>query len=87
MHEEPSSEHERYEVTRTQQDKETHVISREGRFYEDVPTEIRRQGPWWGTARGRIADLKLPYRAALARDGYVVVIESMITFRAELEKQ
>ncbi len=64
-------------MNRSQRDKETQVICRGGRFYEDVPTEIRHQGPWWGTGSGRVAGFKLPYRVALKRDGYVVVVESM----------
>ena len=79
--------HGRYEVNRSQRDKEIHVIYREERFYEDVPMEIRHGGPWWGTGSGRIADLKLPYRVALERDGYVVVVESMITFRPEPDRR
>ncbi len=73
-----------YEVYRSQRDhKDLHVIHYAERFYEDVPDEIRHKGPWWGTARGNVADLKLPYRVALERDGYAIIVESMITFEPE----
>ena len=49
------------------------VVCRDGTFYELVPEEVRKQGPWQGQRRGTVAALKPEDRLALARDGYALV--------------
>jgi hypothetical protein len=45
----------------------------DGSFYERVPEDVRKQGPWQGTRHGDVEALKPEYRLALARDRYVLV--------------
>jgi hypothetical protein len=44
----------------------------DGSFYERVPNEVRKQGPWRGNRCGEIEKLKPEYRLALACDGYAL---------------
>jgi hypothetical protein len=61
----------RYQTLRSVSDNHVFVVCRDGTFYELVPEEVRHEGPWQGMRRGDVGALKLEYRAALARDGYV----------------
>jgi hypothetical protein len=49
------------------------VLCYDGAFYERVPHEVRKQGPWQGNRRGAVEALKPEYRVALALDGYALV--------------
>jgi hypothetical protein len=59
------------------------VVCRDGTFYELVPEEIRKQGPWQGMQRGEIEKLKPEYCLALARDGYTLVKCELAVFKPE----
>lgn len=49
-----------------------------------MPDEIRKQGPWQVIRRGDVDRLKLKYRAALDRDGYVIEDAHMAVFSPEV---
>jgi hypothetical protein len=55
-----------------------------GGFYEIVPDDVRKQGPWQGQRRGDIDSLKPEYRLALACDGHMLVKCEGAVFRPEL---
>ena len=61
---------ESYQTLRSVSDHHIFVVCRDGKFYEDAPQEVRKQGPWQGMQRGELEKLKPEYRLALARDGY-----------------
>jgi hypothetical protein len=46
------------------------VVCYDGKFYDVVPEDVRKQGPWQGQHLGDVDKLKPEYRLALARDGY-----------------
>ena len=54
-----------------------------GTFYETVPQEVRKQGPWQGMHRGEIEKLKPEYRLALAHDGYALAMCEHAVFKPE----
>jgi hypothetical protein len=59
------------------------VVCRDDIFYELVPEEVRKHGPWQGMQRGDIVNLKPEYRLALARDGYALVKCELAVFSPE----
>jgi hypothetical protein len=59
------------------------VVCRDGTFYEIVPDDVRKQGPWQGQRRGEVECLKPEYRLALARDGYTLVRCEAAVFKPE----
>ena len=56
-----------YQTFRSVSDVHVFVLCRDGTFYESVPAEVRKQGPWQGNRRGAVEALKPEYRLALAR--------------------
>ena len=62
-----------YQSLRSVSDNHVFVVCRDGTFYEIVPDDVRKQGPWQGMQRGELEKLKPEYRLALARDGYALV--------------
>ena len=62
-----------YQTLRSVSDQHVFVVCHDGSFYERVPEEVRKQGPWQGQHRGEVECLKPEYRLALARDGYMLV--------------
>ena len=73
-----------YQTFRSVSDNHVFVVCRDGAFYEFVPGDIRRQGPWQGQHRGEVECLKPEYRLALARDGYMLVKCEHAVFRPEV---
>jgi hypothetical protein len=71
----------RYQTLRSVSDHHVFVVCHDGRFYDTVPEEVRKQGPWQGMQRGDVEKLKLEYRAALARDGYALVNCELAVFK------
>jgi len=59
------------------------VLCYAGTFYDAVPSEVRKQGPWQGDRRGDVEALKSEYRLALARDGYMLVRCEAAVFNPE----
>jgi hypothetical protein len=56
-----------YQTLRSVSDHHVFVVCHDGRFYDTVPEEVRKQGPWQGMHRGEIDKLNAEYRLALAR--------------------
>ena len=63
----------RYQTFRSFSDLHVFVLCYEGTFYEAVPADVRKQGPWQGNRRGAVKALRPEYRLALARDGFALV--------------
>ena len=72
-----------YQTLRSVFDHHVFVVCRDGTFYELVPPEVRKQGPWQGMHRGEIDKLKPEYRLALARDGYMLVRCELAVFKPQ----
>ena len=72
-----------YQTFRSVSDTHVFVICRDGTFYDAVPADVRKQGPWQGQHRGEIEALKLEYRLALAWDGYALVRCDAAVFKPE----
>ena len=70
-----------YQTLRSVSDHHVFVICRDGSFYEFVPRDVRKQGPWQGMQRGEVEKLK--HRLALARDGYALVKCELAVFKPE----
>jgi hypothetical protein len=73
-----------YQTLRSVSDNHLFVVCRGGAFYELVPDEVRKQGPWQGMHRGEIELLKPEYRLALARDGYAPVKCEFAVFKPDV---
>jgi hypothetical protein len=63
----------RHQTFRSVSDVHVFVLCYDGSFYERVPDEVRRLGPWQGNRSGEVECLKPEYRVALAREGYMLV--------------
>ena len=61
-----------YQTLRSVSDNHLFVSCRDGRFYEDLPLDVRRRGPWQGMQRGKVALLKPDYWLDLVEQGYVL---------------
>ena len=72
-----------YQTLRSVSDHHVFVVCRDGSFYEFVPRDVRKQGPWQGMQRGEVEKLKPKYRLALARDGYALVKCELAVFKPE----
>ena len=73
----------RYQTFRSVSDHHVFVVCHDGSFYELVPEDVRKQGPWQGQHRGDIDSRKPEYRLALARDGYMLVRCEAAVFKPE----
>ena len=62
-----------YQTFRSVSDVHVFVLCYDGTFYDAVPADVRKQGPWQGNRRGAVEALKPEWRLALARDGYALV--------------
>jgi hypothetical protein len=74
---------EQYQTLRSVSDVHVFVLCYDGGFYERVPDDVRKQGPWQGQHRGEIEKLKPEYRLALASDGYALVRCEAAVFKPE----
>ena len=63
----------RYQTFRSVSDVHVFVLCCDGKFYERVPEDVRKQGPWQGRRLGEVDKPNPEYRLALARDGYMLV--------------
>jgi hypothetical protein len=73
----------RYQTLRSVSDHHVFVLCYDGSFYDAVPADVRKQGPWQGQRRGEIEKLKPEYRLALDRDGYMLVKCEAAVFKPE----
>ena len=53
-----------YQTLRSVSDHHVFVVCCDGRFYELVPEDVRKLGPWQGQHHGEIDKLKAEYRGA-----------------------
>ena len=74
----------RYQTLRSVSDHHVFVVCRDGSFYDAVPADVRKQGPWQAMRRGEIDLLKPKYRLALARYGYALVKCELSAFKPEV---
>jgi hypothetical protein len=72
-----------YQTFRSVSDVHVFVLCYDGAFYERVPEDVRKQGPWQGQHRDDVGKLKPEYRLALARDGYALVRCELAVFKPE----
>ena len=72
-----------YQTFRSVSDVHLFVVCRDGSFYDAVPPDVRKQGPWQGQHLGEVDKLKPEYRLALARDGYMLVKCEFAVFKPE----
>ena len=72
-----------YQTFRCFSDVHVFVLCLDGAFYESVPNDVRRRGPWQGQRRGSVAALKPEHRLALARAGYALVRCELAVFKPE----
>ncbi len=72
-----------YQTLRSVSDHHVFVVCRDGSFYELVPGDVRKQGPWQVMQRGEIDKLKPEYHLALARDDYALVRCELAVFKPE----
>ena len=49
------------------------MVCRDGTFYEIVPEDVRKQGPWQGQHRGEMANLATQYLLDIEEQGYALV--------------
>jgi len=73
----------KYQTLRSVSDHHVFVLCHDGRLYELVPEEVRKQGPWQGMRRGEVERRKPLYRLALARYGYALVKCELAVFKPE----
>ncbi len=73
----------RYQTFRSVSDVHVFVLCYDGAFYDAVPPDVRKQGPWQGNRGGDVEALKPEYRLALARDGYMLVRCEAAVFNPE----
>ena len=59
------------------------VLCCDGSFYERVPPDVRKQGPWQGQHLGAVEAFKPETHLALARDGYTLVRCELAVFKPE----
>jgi hypothetical protein len=61
-----------HQTFRSVADVHVFVLCYDGSFFDRVPADVRKQGPWQGNRRGGVEALKPEYRLALAKDGYML---------------
>jgi hypothetical protein len=64
-------------------DNHVFVVCRDGTFYEIVPDDVRKRGPWQGQHRGEMANFATQYLLDIEEQGYAVVRCEAAVFKAE----
>ena len=72
-----------YQTFRSVSDNHVFVVCRDGTFYEIVPEDVRKQGPWQGQHRGEMANLATQYLSEIEEQGYVLVRCEAAVFKPE----
>jgi hypothetical protein len=75
---------EKYQTFRSVSDLHVFVVCRDGRFYEVVPDDVRKQGPWQGQHRGEMANLATQYLLDIEEQGYALVPCEAAVFKPEV---
>ena len=73
----------RYQTFRSVSHNHVFVICRDGTFYEIVPDDVRKQGPWQGQHRGEMANFATQYLRDIEEQGYALVICEATVFQPE----
>ena len=73
-----------YQSFRSVSDTHVFVLCRDGTFYEIVPQDIRKQGPWQGQHRGDLANLNTLYLIDIEEQGYALVRCEHAVFKPEV---
>jgi hypothetical protein len=71
-----------YAIRRSIKNKSIHLIFMEAGF-DDLPSEIRNQGPWLHLKCGEFRNLLDEYQQAIGKNGYAIVDRSVSIFSAE----
>ena len=74
-----------YQTLRSVSNNHVFVICRDGRFYMDLPLDVRRRGPWQGMCRGQVANLRPDLWLDLEEQGYVLVRTELAILQPELD--
>jgi hypothetical protein len=74
-----------YQTLRSVSDNHVFVICRDGRFYEDLPLDVRRRGPWQGMQRGLVMHLRPEFWLDLEEQGYALVRTDLAILEPELD--
>jgi hypothetical protein len=61
------------------------VLCYDGAFYERVPEDVRKRGPWQGQHRGEIKHLPIHYLIDLEEHGYALVRCEVGVFNPEAD--
>lgn len=72
-----------FQVLRSHSDKQRFLIilcNQDTDNFDAVPQPIRALGPWMAGARLPVIRLRSAYRAALARDGFCLVVHAGASF-------
>jgi hypothetical protein len=72
-----------YQTFRSVSDVHVFVLCYDGKFYERVPYDIRKQGPWQEQHRGELADLNTQYLTDIEEQGYALVRCEAAVFKPE----
>jgi hypothetical protein len=72
-----------YQTLRSVSDHHVFVVCLDGTFYEIVPEDVRKQGPWQGQHRGEMANLATQYILDIEEQGYALVTCEEAVFRPE----
>jgi hypothetical protein len=72
-----------YQTLCSVSDNHVFVVCRDGTFYEIVPDDVRKQGPWQGQHRGELANLNTQYLIDIEEQGYALVRCEAAAFKPE----
>jgi hypothetical protein len=72
-----------YQTLRSGSDVHLFVVCRDGTFYESVPAEVRKRGPWQVQHRGEMANLNTQYLGDVEEQGYALVRCELAVFKPE----
>jgi len=74
----------KYKVWRSAKDKSLYLLCCDGReAFPALPGAILRLGPWTGSKEGEINRLRLPYRAMMAEQAFVVIYAPVAQLQLE----
>ena len=71
-----------YAIRRSIKNKSIHLVFMEAGF-DDLPCDVRNQGPWQHLKSGRFENLLDEYQRVIGKNGYVIVDSAVSVFSAE----
>jgi hypothetical protein len=72
-----------FQTFRSVTDNHVFVVCLADKFYEIVPDDVRKQGPWQGQHRGEVANLNTQYLIDIEEQGYALVRCEAAVFKPE----